>query len=166
MKTRRVLKLVGTFQPTTPEQALVNCGLGLKYIGEGAYRHTYHILGTNLVIKFPKQDGIDGPSTCNIQHALEEFKTISRILKSKASRYQAIKKHMPRIYYCDHHGVTISSKYKLLPMASHRNRAKLSDYISTILRVYDGDLTNPGNVGVDGRGTLKILDGGMLDDQW
>jgi hypothetical protein len=144
----------------------MDCGLALKFIGDGAYRHTYHILGTNLVIKFPKLLD-EGPSEYNIKHAKEEFQVVSKILRSKARRYQSIKKHMPRIYYCDHHGVTISSRYKLLPMASgekHRNR--LSNYVCNILKVFDGDINNGGNVGVDGRGTLKILDGGLLGDQW
>lgn len=162
MKTDRVVQLVNNFKPVTAQEALY-AGLPLKYIGDGAYREVFHIVGTELVIKFPK-----GGHSCNREHSLHEYKAINRVLKSKAKKCQAIKKHMPKVYYCDAHGVMVVRKYKMLPTKrqSERLRAVLSNRVCPILKLFDGDLENSGNVGIDGRGTLKILDAGYLSGQW
>jgi hypothetical protein len=164
MKTQRVIDMVKKWEPTTPEMALVHCKFPLQYLGEGAYRHTFHILGTNLVIKFPLT-GLAVQYSYNKQHAKEEYRVVTRIIRSKARKYKAIKKHMPKIYLCDKNGVMIATKYKLLPESAWTHRARLSDSVTNALNLCDGDLENSGNVGVDGRGTLKILDGGYLGMQ-
>lgn len=170
MKTARVLHLLKTYQFTTPSQALYH--LPLKYMGEGAYRHTYHIVGTDLIIKFPKLPyrrpcPTPACTNFNIIHSRDEYRAVTKILKSKAKRYQCIKKHMPKLYVCDKNGVMIARKYRLLPsLAGINHRELLSQKIVDTLRIADGDLENEGNVGIDGRGTLKILDGGYLGMQW
>ena len=165
MKTERVIKLVDTHRPKDITSALY-CGLPLKYAGDGAYRTAYEVVGTNLVIKFPKND--EGMLIHNQQHSLHEYQAILKVLRSKAKSLQALRKHMPKVYYCNRDGVMIVRKYKLL--SEHRKadkiRALLSQQICKVLKLYSADLENSGNVGIDGRGTLKVLDAGFLGDQW
>lgn len=166
MKTDRVLQLVNNCKPKTAQDTLY-AGLPLKYLGDGAYREAYHIIGTELVIKLPKRTDLASTS-CNVMHSLHEFHAIKRILRSRSKKCQAIKKHLPKVYYCDANGVMVVRKYNMLPnkYQSDKLRAVLSHKVCSTLKLFDGDIENSGNVGIDGRGTLKILDAGYLAAQW
>lgn len=166
MKLDRVLKLIDTYRPRNAEDALIACSLPLKYVGDGAYRYAFEIVGTNLVIKFPKGTDME-PTNVNIQHSIIEYRSVTKVLKSKARKMQALKKYMPKMYYCNQDGVVVVRKYKLLSTGPRHDRwrSDLSVKICKALQLFSGDIENSGNIGIDGRGTLKILDAGYLGPQ-
>lgn len=154
-------KIIKRFQswndaPISDPELALEAGFTLRYLGTGAYRRAYHLVGTNLIAKFPYNGAFA------IEHAKQEYKTVTTILTSDNSKYSSIKKHLPKLYYCDTAtGITVAQKYRLLPRKSDSVRAMLQ---VKMLKVLDGciDVENSGNVGVDGRGTLKLIDGGFL----
>lgn len=167
MTTDKIIQSLDAVRPYGAEAALMECNLPLKYLGSGAYRHVYHIVGTSLIIKFPCLNSNGQPSTVNIGHARDEYAAVSRVSSSKAKKYLEIKKHMPELYYhncCT--GLILGQKYKMLPTRANAIRTELSNKVCKALRLCDGDITNSGNVGMDTRGTLKILDAGYLLKQW
>lgn len=166
MKTDTIIKLLSSRVPYTPESAMMECKLPLKYLGSGAYRHVYHITGTKLILKFPCLDTRGLPSNCNIEHARNEYDAVSRITGSSGRKYSSIKKHMPALYYhncCS--GLILGEKYKLLSDTDNETRAALSKKVCRTLKMDDCDITNYSNVGVDRQGTLKLLDCGYLMKQ-
>jgi hypothetical protein len=61
----------------------------LRPLSEGAYRETFLIHGTDIVVKIPLGKGSYG-------HARKEFERIATFRK-----YKSLRKHMPKVYHFD-----------------------------------------------------------------
>jgi|ERR1700677_150415 len=158
--TRRALKLIRRGQPKTVDEALA-LGLGpLIEAGTGAFRHTYRIRETNLLIKFPLKysypNGNGGKtwhSNEGKNHSRMEVKKIRALLK-----FPMWRKHLPPIYYFNSRDGVIVTKYyrprKKSLYFAERNilvRNLVKEFCGVIL----GDLTDD-NVRVDDN--LVIID--------
>lgn len=160
MKAKDVIRVVSSRNITSPVEAL-NAGLPLKLLGTGAYRKVFEVVGAGLVIKFPNPSYLQ-LSEC-ILHSVKEYKAITKVMTSKSNKYAHIKKHMPRVHYCNTTtGVLIVRKYELLASAKVAVRGALSLKLRNALNGKTLDVNNCGNVGIDGRGTLKVIDAGYL----
>lgn len=160
MKVKDIISIVSKSNITSPVTAL-EAGLPLKLLGTGAYRKVFELVGTGMVIKFPNPEYLQ-LAEC-ISHSVKEHRAVTKILASKSKRYASIKKHMPKVHYCNPvTGVLVVRKYKVLPATKNAARVALSLKIRNILHRSVLDVNNGGNVGIDGRGTLKVIDAGYL----
>lgn len=161
MNINRVLDIVSRPDIKTAVDAL-NAGLPLSLLGSGSYRKVYDIPGTKLIVKFPNVEYLT-EAEC-IKHSVKEYEAVTKVMSSKDKRYAPIRKHMPRIHFCNPiTGVLVANRYRLLPAARNEARQMLSLKIKTAANINSVlDIQNCGNVGVDGRGTLKVIDAGYL----
>lgn len=161
MKISRVIDILARPNVKTATDAL-NAGLPLSLLGSGAYRRVYDIPGTKLVVKFPNFEYLTAEEC--IKHSVKEYEAVTKVMVSRSKAYAPIKKHMPKIHFCNPlTGVLVVNKYKLLGADKGEARRLLSLKIKTASNVSGIlDIQNGGNVGVDGRGTLKVIDAGYL----
>jgi hypothetical protein len=153
----KVVENIASVRPKTPVDILVGCRYPLKYIGDGAYRTVYQVIGTNIIVKFSQSF-----EWCR-DHALKEYETVTKLRDSKLKRHIAIKEHLPELYHYNHAtGVTVGRYYKLLPEDAWAERSAVSSKILKACKTGFGDLENSGNIGKDEKGVLKILDAGCL----
>lgn len=170
---REVLKLLKKHKPKTAEEFKSKIKYPLKKLGSGAFRTTYHIKGTNLVIKFPYVDDTycdgDYNDSCeNIEHTQEEITNIRNI--NKKAKYKALRPFMPKIHYTDfRHGIIVMEKYK---PARYGKISKLwGSFINTIIDAIEetrdtwSDL-HACNLGIDELGNYKIIDLGIYCNEW
>lgn len=161
MTPRKIVEKIKSTQPHDPIAVMQSCRLPLEFIGDGAYRTVYRVVGTNVIIKFAGTtiSGLDDGK----RHGAQEYATITNIRKSNLKRHKELKKHLPVIYHFEPStGVTVGRYYKLLPESAGIDRAALAKKFTNALKICFGDIDNTGNVGKDGRGTLKILDAGCI----
>ena len=161
MKLKTIIEIVSDPSIMTPADAL-NAGLPLQLLGSGSYRSVFDIVGTNLVIKFPNDEYLQRHEC--IRHSAKEYEAVTKIMSSRSKAYAAIKKHMPKIhFYNPITGVLLANKYRLLGLHKMEDRRLLSLKLKDAIKVNKTlDVQNSGNVGIDGRGTLKVIDAGYL----
>lgn len=161
MNVKTVLGIVSRHNVKTAVDAL-DAGLPLQLLGSGAYRKVYDIVGTRLIIKFPNPEYLK-EAEC-IKHSIKEYEAVCKVMSSKDKRYSSIRKHMPKIHFCNPiTGVLVANRYQLLAVGRAEDRRLLSLKIKSITSPQNIlDVNNCGNVGVDGRGTLKVIDAGYI----
>jgi len=129
---RRALRIIRRIQPNTarslPGLILREIKKGKK--GNGAFRRAYEIVGTGLVIKFPRQDYAD-----NAEHTRDEVKKIRAL-----SKYRSLKKHLPPVYYYNRRdGVMVTDYYPLVSPAKNLG-PMFTDLLYEFTGVVVGDL--------------------------
>ena len=163
----RVLKLE---KPETVEDLLINCGLSLKFIGEGAFRFVFKIVGTRLVVKVPMTETDQAELGHNyahtpIVHASTEWKYRKKVMREK--KYEFFRPYMPTLHcLVPLTGVTLTDYYRPVPWS----RTKYDDEIDQIIGnlasigVLDGDVgpDKRDNYGIDRYGKLRIIDLGCF----
>lgn len=141
----------------------------LESLGGGLYRQVYRLVGTNLVVKFPgsypeitKREILD--------HAEMEYYWCQKFRRDP--RWQAFRRHAPKIHYYDAaSGVTLMTYYELAPDEPKLYRDaewfnKLFDYMC----IANGEPENEnrtmdlgyGNIGLKPNGDYVFLDLGYL----
>ena len=99
---RRALRIIRRSQPKNVQEARA-AGLRLWEIGVncGAFRQTYRIWGTGLVIKFPREEW-DA-----ITHTRDEVKKIRAL-----NEFKVMRRYLPPVYYYNNRdGVMVTDYY-------------------------------------------------------
>lgn len=104
ISTSAVLRKINKHRPEDVA-ALRALGIGVKYIGDGAFRIAYRILGTDLVIKFPIEEGSEGDRSGGIAHTRAEARRIARLSET------VLRAHVPKVYYVDDKNGVIVMKF-------------------------------------------------------
>lgn len=149
-----IISRLMSYRPQTVEAALVLCGLPLQHLNWGQFRHVFHILGSNLVLKFPI---VDENYDDNRAHGAQEYHQYKRILHSK-KKYLRMQPYMPKIHlFQKRSGITLMEKYQTTSYSryKHQLRAMRDD-----LRPLISDIS-PHNSGIDRYGNLKMIDLGL-----
>jgi hypothetical protein len=100
---RRALRIIRRSQPKNVQEARA-AGLRLWEIGVncGAFRQTYRIWGTGLVIKFPREEWGDA-----ITHTRDEVKKIRAL-----NEFKVMRRYLPPVYYYNgRDGVMVTDYY-------------------------------------------------------
>ena len=100
---RRALRIIRRSQPKNVQEARA-AGLRLWEIGEnrGAFRRTYGIWGTGLVIKFPRVNWGD-----SVRHTQDEVKKIRAL-----NEFKVMRRYLPPVYYYNNRdGVMVTDYY-------------------------------------------------------
>lgn len=164
-----IIEKLENYLPTTERDLMVDCELPLKFLGEGAYRITYSVVGTDMVVKIPSKqkivndDNTESPSYC-VSHALHELRSISRI-KRKNSKFKFLQPYLPEIYFTDENtGVILMKRYFGIGSNKYRNLIEqLEEKVREVSYCDYSDIDNSGNFGVDRQGKLKLIDFGCFD---
>jgi hypothetical protein len=129
---RRALRIIRKVQPKVVIQ-LEATGLKLREIkirtrkgmkGNGAFRRAYEIVGTGLVVKFPRPEYSRGVGWVNAEHTRDEVKKIRAL-----SQYCSLRPHMPPVYYYNgRDGVMVTDYYPFVCPDKAKN-VILSDVI-------------------------------------
>jgi|GEM_PF-3952006 hypothetical protein len=123
----------------------------LKEIGKGcgSFRRSYRIMGTDLLIKFPRIDA--GQRTEGKQHTRDEVKKIQILLK-----YKAFQKHIPPVYYYNRaDGVFVTKFYP----GRKWIKARWTEFVSKLVHEHTGiwidDITGD-NLKTDGNNLIFV----------
>lgn len=161
--TAVIIKRLQKHLPTTAQEVLDYCELPLLYIGGGAFRDAYLIVGTDFVLKIPRKVRIHKKTEANIQHARDEYAIWQRIRKSK-QKFLSLKRYLPTLYYYNSAtGVIVVKKYEKMKYSKEAT-ALIRDLEKTITDTLDtkeADI-HYGNLGVDKDGSIKIIDMGLF----
>lgn len=161
--------------PRNADDLLEECQLPLLFLGSGSYRNTYHILGTNLVVKVPRQVSVEvGEEVLepsheeNVAHAREEVRAIRKVKRDK--NLKALRPYMPTLHHHDRRtGLVVMDRYDHVDEAVYDARSeefeKIFDLARTVTGVLDCDL-NQYNMGLDVEGNIKLIDLGCLTGQF
>lgn len=165
MKRARALELIAHYHPKTERDLMVKCGFSLRPVGGGAYRDAYQIIGTDLIIKLPRREGVTKARIdYSIEHTRLEVDAINKVNKSRAKRWQMFKGLMPEVlYYNFTYGVVVMQKYKKVGSERHRSAiSKLDTLVSKYNNLEDCDVYNSGNWAEDDEGNMKLIDLGCF----
>ena len=172
----QILQKLWRHRPKTVEEALMNCGFGLKHLGSGSYRDVYQIINAThpLVLKFPrtkwtKEDCPNGDVDVDwypthVAHARTEYNVINQINFTEEEAVKVLIPHMPTIHWFDYqHGVMLMEFYR--PTGSE-HAVEIRHVRSKVKKALNrtGDVW-PSNTGVDSRNNVIILDLGMVYEQ-
>lgn len=156
-RTRRALKLIRLNQPKNLLETH-QLGLTLIHTGGGAFRTSYRIKGTTLLVKFPVILDRPNGETNDFEgknHTRMEVKKIRRLRKDRI-----MAGHMPPIYYFNaRDGVLVTKFYKTVRdwrTVSGRNRL-MSKLIKCLTGVVLDDILGD-NVKIDGHDKLIFVD--------
>jgi len=164
---KHVMKLE---KPETVEDLLINCGLSLKFIGEGAFRFVFKVVGTGLVMKVPML--IDEQTEMGAQydhtpfdHAMIEWAYRKKVMRYK--KYEFFRPYMPAYHYIvPSTGVMLTDYYKPVSYARTKYNAEIERIIDKLaeMGIDDGDVgpDKKDNYGLTRDGKLKILDLGCF----
>lgn len=147
----RAIRIVKSIRPKRRED--LSGKLKLKYVGTGGFRTTYRIVGTRLIIKFPRDDDYRWD---NITHARQEIKVIRRIQSLKKMKH--LRRYVPKVYYMDaRRGVIVTELLRV-----QRKRSDMCEKVRDVFKAdADADIREY-NVGKDRNGRFKILDFGCI----
>ena len=126
----RALRIIHRSQPKNVQEAKV-AGLRLWEIGEncGAFRRTYRIWGTGLVIKFPREDWKERSADMSILHTQDEVKKIRAL-----NEFKVMRQYLPPVYYYNHRdGVMVTDYYPKVSPSKN-----LGPMFSELLFAYTG----------------------------
>ena len=144
--TRRALRIIRKVQPKNLLEASEALGMTLIHAGTGAFRSTYRIYGSSLLIKFP----IDREGK---NHTRMEVKKIRALQK-----FPMWHKHLPPIHYFNgRDGVMVTKFY---PKGKHPEYARnmlIGELTKWFCGVSLGDI-GPDNIRSDGDDNLILLD--------
>lgn len=154
--------------PTCERDLLRDCKLPLKFLGDGAYRHAYQIIGTQTVVKLPNIQTYDYNGkeevSYNVKHARHELDSIHSINR-KNSKFKFLKPYLPDIYYSSYtSGLVYMKKYNSIGSRKHR---RTIEELETRCREIGGtdysDIDNGGNFGLDKEGNIRLIDFGCFN---
>lgn len=152
MTKKRLLELMKKYKPTTPQEVEHVLGTKLKFIGSGCFREVYLPKRClKVVIKFPLQSDL----MVGYIHACAEERRIKKL-----RRIKELKHHIPEVLYFDKKfGITVLP-YVPSPYSDelYAVYGLLSKLIRRIGKTNLRDIY--GNVGMDNRGRIVILDVG------
>lgn len=157
----RIEQIVSRFrkwQPIDAHDAMMYCGVTLRYVGGGCFRDVFEIVGFPLVVKFPTDSSdIDD----NVYHACVEVRNIRCVMRSKSKAH--IRQYMPKLYHFNRHtGVSLVHKYT--PVKSYDETQKADELIS---RAFNDDQwdSHKENFGIDSQGQIILLDLGVIGEE-
>src|SRR5208283_4979132 len=109
MRTQEALRKIRTHRPTSLNE-FKTLGLLGRYIGSGVFRESFHVRGTNLVVKFPLNESWSDKKPkykSGIAHSRTEMRRFKKL-----RRIKALRSHLPKIWYYDQgHGIVIMTHY-------------------------------------------------------
>ena len=147
--------------------------LKLKFIGDGAFRKVYRIVGTEFVVKFPscRSNDIDK------EHSRIEYQRCYDIMHQE--RWYLLRRYTPKVYYYNPKtGVLLMHYYE--PVAKdtqedtpyvtpsvNRDVEWIQRLVELVCREDDfgwwGDIS-PKNLGVDKNGGYRFIDMGLFEE--
>jgi hypothetical protein len=157
---RQVINKINKWGPLTGQALLDLCEFPVQYVGGGAFRDVYHIIGTDVVVKLPRKGA---NYARNKTHARHEILIWNRIFKAKTGDELAgFKQYLPNIRACDTKtGVMVVRKYEKLKGRHDKMLMALEQKVKEVFDIPNGDIHH-NNVGVDKEGNIKIIDLGLL----
>lgn len=159
MRDGDVLRRLNKYGATTAQDILDYCNLPLQYVGGGAFRDTYHVIGTGVVIKLPRQ-GLKHAR--NIQHARDEMTIWNRMRRSK--KWSTFRPFLPEIIgFSKKTGVMVVRRYDGLKYSRDSNQIikNLEKSVTSIIGTTIADI-HYGNLGVDKDGGIRFIDMGLF----
>lgn len=166
MTRQTVIRRLRRHQPQD-EQDLLEHGIPLEYVGNGAFRYAYRIPGTSLIVKIPKRKNYNGKynevtfDDCR-DHARAEHDAYINV--KHTVEFKALRKYLPEIVYFDHEsGLLVMKEYKTRKWSRSWDAKvrELDDMVQSITGSEDTDC-HTSNIAVDERGRPVIIDLGML----
>lgn len=132
-------------------------GLVLAHHGEGAFRKTYRIAGTTLLIKFPitQDPAAKWSYRTDHEHSRSEVRKIRTM-----QTVLCLRKHVPPVYYSDSQSGVIVTKF-YPRKAAYKVESAMNRLLSDLIRQLTGvrlDDTMGDNLKVDERGRLIFVD--------
>src|SRR5208337_1680685 len=147
-RTQWCLRKIRKYQPKNLLET-TKLGMICLYVGEGAFRLAYKIVGTTLLIKFPLTESFhkrepDGSFiTCRTNDHDGKCHTRAEVRKIRVlSKFKSLRKILPPVYYYNSHDGVMVTRYYL--------KATVNDWTSQI-----GPLLS---------GVIKELTGVTLED--
>ena len=156
----RALRIIRKFKFATAEDAKKK--LPLVFHGEGAFRKSYRIAGTSLLIKFPVTQANDGSYGywSDRAHTRSEVRKIRMLAK-----YKSLRPHVPPVYYFDSkNGVIVTRFYpatsELRTLGAMRNvlTKVIREFAGVVLEDLSGDNATVTRRTGSERGRLIFLD--------
>lgn len=135
MRTQDALRKIKTKRPTTLKEFKA-LGLIGRYVGCGAFRESFRVKGTNLIVKFPLNESrIDEKPIykCGVGHSRTEMKRLKKL-----RRIKALKTHLPKVWYYDQrHGIVVMTHYAKFGGYGGWNKIELlGKVINKLMRQY------------------------------
>lgn len=161
MTLGKIVARISRRQPMGVIELLDECHLPLKFLGGGAYRKVYEIVGSGFVVKVPHSKG-------DIPHATTEFLCWRKIIRSKR-KYAALHPYMPVFRYHNKvSGITVMDMYETdFDYNTHEpEMTYINNLTQDVMKNYDNDLEPEkwDNYGLDAKGELKIIDLGYFSE--
>ena len=107
MTTARALRIIRQNKPVIPEQWKA-LGFRFTFLGAGVFREVARIVGTDLVVKSPLDEGRGDAHDYSegIQHSKAEMNRLGRL-----ARIDVLKPYLPTVYYFDARNGIIVMKF-------------------------------------------------------
>lgn len=151
-----ILKTIRRRKPTTVDEFEDVLGLDLLPLDSGAFREVYNISGTRLVVKIPiKGDG-------NVTHSRREIRRIRQVLRRKNLTY--VRRYVPKVYYVDYkNGILIVEQLQKIGKITRATEDVICHLLEDTFPCINNDSdADSKNLGLDGRGQIKVLDWGCV----
>ena len=160
MTTRKIINCLKKHQPETVREVLIDCKLPLQFLGEGAYREAYQIVGTNLVIKLPIHNGDLSLADC-LEHSADERSHLEAIRGD--NKLKPLWPYLATFHYFNPDtGVVLVEKYDPVPAKKYRSQMNMIEgMFYDLMPGGDSDL-HYDNFGLDAKGNLKVIDCGRF----
>lgn len=166
-------------EPKEVRTVMRYCKLPLRFIADGAYRDTFNVIGTPVILKIPRTpletNYLYDAKTCksseeevsndNVDHARIEFKLIDRIKKYK--KFEFLRPFLPEIYHANvKTGVSLVKRY--YKIGSKQHQKVIDDLEKKIKKAMNvskfGSIDlHPGNFAEDKDGSLRLIDFGGFE---
>jgi hypothetical protein len=166
----RITRILKKEKPESIYDLLLDCGLSLKFLGDGAFREVFKIVGTGLVVKVPRTDGelmemSAGYAHTPVDHAHAEWDHRKKVMREK--KYEFFRPYMPALHcLVPSTGVLLADYYRPLPYTRTKYDAEIDQIIGSLaaIGVNDGDVAKDkkDNYGIDRDGKLRIIDLGCF----
>lgn len=159
MTKEKIVSLIKRWKPLTVKDILEDCRLPLQYVGGGAFRDVYRIIGTPYVLKIPCEDGA---TELNLEHSRDEFTAWRRISRNK--KFSQLHRFMPEIvYYNRTSGIILVCYYKSLSYSSETLKVarRTEALVRQVLGREWSDI-HYRNIGIDSNGRYVLLDLGKF----
>lgn len=158
MTKEQIIRRLRYWRPRTLEQLLVRCRFPLQYVGGGAYRDVYRIVGTDYVVKIPIETKSE-----NVKHAHNEYNAWRRITRNK-KKYSSLVPYIPEIAYHNRgYGTTLMRHYTTLPI-NNETRKLERRVVKAVKNALGREWSDVqvSNIGVDADGGYVLTDLGHL----
>lgn len=151
-----ILKIIRRRKPTTVDEFEAVLGLDLISIGRGSFREVYNIFGTRLVVKIPLEGDYDRI------HSRREIRRIRQVLRRKNLTY--VRRYVPKVYYVDYkNGILIVEQLQKIGKITRATEDVICHLLEDTFPCINNDSdADSKNLGLDGRGQIKVLDWGCV----